>query len=178
MSLTVSGANGTDTRIKRDLIAVGSLAELQADNQDPEFVNTPAFWLSMAVSPAVATFLALRDHVDRRRQAGQGVATDGHGLIALIQARRAGTGPGAVDLAIEAFLDGATRARHRLDGSALDHLNQSTGIVDDLQRLLLIEAIVQKVNPDGARLTAMNQAIEERLGELASALDGLSRETE
>ncbi len=127
----------------------------------------------MAVSPAVATFLALRDHVDRRRQAGQGVATDGHGLIALIQARKAGTGPGAVDLAIEAFLDGATRARHRLDGSALDHLNQSTGIVDDLQRLLLIEAVVQKVNPDGARLTAMNQAIEERLGELASALDGL-----
>ena len=178
VSLTVSGANGTDTRIKRDLIAVGSLAEIQADNRDPEFVNTPAFWLSMAISPAVATFLALRDHVDRRRQAGQGVATDGHGLVALIQARKAGTGPGAIDLAVEAFLDGATRARHRLDGSALDHLNQSTGIVDALQRLLLIEAVVQKVKPDDGRLTAMNQAIEERLGELASTLDGLSRETE
>ena len=178
VTLTVSGPNGTDTRIKRDLIAVGAAAELQADNQDPEFVDTPAFWLSMAVSPPVAAFLALRDHLEKRRQDGQAVTEQGHGLVTLIQARKAGTGPGAVDLAIEAYLDQATRARHRLDGSARDNLDQSTGIADDLRRLLLIEAVVSVVNPDGSRLAAMNQAIEERLTDLTSALDGLDRSTQ
>jgi hypothetical protein len=178
VTLTVTGPNGTDTRVKQDLIAVGSLAELQADNQDPEFVNTPAFWVTMAVSPPVAAFLALRDHVDRRRQSGQGMVNEGHGLVSLIEARKTGTGPGTVDLAIQTFLDSATRARHRLDGSALDNLDQSTGIAEDLRRLLLIEAVVGTVKPDDPRLTAMNEAIEERLGDLGSALGGLDRSTQ
>jgi hypothetical protein len=178
VTLTVSGAPGTDTRVKRDLIAVGTAAELKADNQDVEFLQTPAFLLTLAVSPPLAAFLAVRDHIEQRRQAGQEVVSDGHGLGALILNRRSGGSVTATDLAIESFLNSATRARHRLDGNALDHLDRSTGIAGELRNLLLMEALVSRISPDDTRLTAFNQAIEGRVQEFVSTLDGLGRSTE
>jgi PKD repeat protein len=178
VTLTVLGANGSDTRIKRDLIAVGSAAELLAERQDPEFIDTPAFWLTMAISPPVAVFLGIRDHVDRQRQDGQELVTDGHALVALIEGRAATTSEGAVDLAIEKFMDKGTRARHRLDGLALENLDRSSTIAEDLQRALLVELAVRSVSPDDTRLTAMNLAIQDRVEEFASAIDGLDRATQ
>ncbi len=178
VTLTVSGEPGTDTRVKRDLIAVGTAAELKADNQDVEFIRTPAFFLTFAVSPPLAAFLAVRDHIEQRRQSGQGLVAEGRDLGILILNRRSGGSVTATDLAVDAFLNSATRARHRLDGTALDQLDTSTGIAEDLRNLLLMEALVSRISPDDTRLTALNQAIEGRVQEFVSTLDGLGRSTE
>lgn len=178
VTLTVAGANGTGSRIKQDLIAVGPLAQLQATRQEPAFVDTPAFWVAAAVSPPLAAFLAARDRIESRRQDGQGLLDAGHGLIALIGARDDGTSPGAMSLAIEAYLDRAGRAHGRFDGPAQERLDRSAGIAADLQRLLMIEALVRKVSPDDTRLTAMNQAIEERLQDFSAALEELGRDSQ
>ena len=178
VTLTVSGADGTGSRIKQDLIAVGTLAQLQATRQEPAFVDTPAFWVAAAVSPPLAAFLAARDRIESRRQDGQGLLDAGHGLLALVGARDDGTSPGAMSLAIEAYLDKAGRARSRFDGPAQARLDRSTGIAADLQRLLMIEALVRNVSPDDARLTAMNQAIEDRLQDFSATLEGLGRDTQ
>ena len=178
VSLTVTGVNGTASRIKPDLIAVGTFAQLQAQRQDPPFAETPAFWVAMAVSPPLAVVLAIRDRVERRRQDGQGLLDAGHGLVALIAARNAGTLPGAMDLAIEAYLEKSRSARGGFDGRALTSLDSSTSIAEDLHRLLMVEALVSRVSPDDARLQQMNAAIEERLQDFSAALEGLGRDTQ
>jgi hypothetical protein len=42
----------------------------------------------------------------------------------------------------------------------------------------MIEALARRVSPDDSRLTAMNEAIEERLQDFATALEGLGRTTQ
>ncbi len=174
----MSGPAGTDTRIKRGLIAVGNAAELQAERTDPYFVDTPAFWLALAISPPIAALLGIRDRADRQRQDGQGLVTDGHALVALIEGRSATTSEGAVDLAIEKFLDKASRARQHLDGLALEDLDRSTTILENLGQALLVELAIRLVAPDDARLAAMNQNIQDRLEEFVAALDGLDRDSQ
>ncbi len=83
-----------------------------------------------------------------------------------------------MDLAIEAYLDKAGAARSRFDGPAQASLDGTTATAVDLQRLLMIEALVRRVSPDDSRLTAMNEAIQERLQDFATALEGLGRTTQ
>lgn len=174
VTLTVWGPDGRDTRVKEHLIAVGSLAELEADNQDPEFVDQPAFWLTLAVSPPVAFFLALRDHLDHDRRAITDTTDEGRALVKLIEARNASTTPGAVDQALEAFLDGTTRIRHRLDGNALEHLDQSSSIARDLRDLLVAELALRTADPNDPRLADLGQRILDRVDEFNAAIDQLA----
>ena len=62
--------------------------------------------------------------------------------------------------------------------SAQTSLDRTTATATDLQRLLMIEALARRVSPDDSRLTAMNEAIEERLQDFATALEGLGRATQ
>ena len=173
VTLTVWGPDGRDTRIKENLVAVGSLAELQAENQDPAFTDQPAFWLTLAVSPALAAFLAVRDHIDRQRSAITSTTDQGHALANLIVARNTATTAGAVDHALEAFMDTAARLRHRLDGSARDNLDQSTSVLAGLRSVLLFEAAVRQVDPNDPRLTDLGQQVTDRLDEFNAAIDQL-----
>ena len=173
VTLTVWGPDGRDTRIKQNLIAVGSIAEFQAEHQDPAFTNQAAFWLTLAVSPPLAAFLAIRDHVDRQREAITSTTDQGHTLATLIATRNASTTPGAVDLAIESFLDAASRFRHRLDGTALENLDRSTSLLADLRRILLFETALNQVDPNDPRLSDLGQQVTDRLDEFNAAIDQL-----
>ena len=173
VTLTVWGPDGRDTRVKENLIAVGSIAELQAENQDPAFTDQPAFWLTLAVSPPLAAFLTVRDHIDRQRVAITSTTDQGHALSTLIVARNTTTTAGAVDHALEAFMNTASRFRHRLDGSARDNLDQSTSVLAGLRNTLLFEAAVRQVDPNDPRLTDLGQQVTDRLDEFNAALDQL-----
>ena len=173
VTLTVWGPDGRDTRVKSDLIAVGSIAEAQAERRDPSFTDQPAFWVALAVSPMIAGIIALRDTLDRNSSAVTTLADDGHQLAALIAVRNASTTAAQVDAAIEAFNNQAARLRHRLDGSALANLDRSTTVLGQLRHLLLFEAAVSQVDPNDPRLTEAGQQITDLLDDFNAALDQL-----
>jgi PKD repeat protein len=173
VTLTVWGPDGRDTRIKENLIAVGSIAELLAENQDPAFTDQPAFWLTLAVSPPLAAFLAVRDHIDRQRSAITSTTEQGDALATLIVARNTTTTAGAVDLALESFMNAATRFRHRLDGSARDNLDQAASVLSGLRDILLFEKAIRQVDPNDPRLTDLGQQVTDRLDQFNAAIDQL-----
>ena len=175
VTLTVWGPDGRDTRVKSDLIAVGSIAEAQAERRDPSFTDQPAFWVALALSPMVAGIIALRDTLDRNSSAITTLTDDGHQLATLIAVRNASTTAAQVDAAIEAFNNQAARLRHRLDGSAQANLDRSTTVLGQLRHLLLFEAAVSQVDPNDPRLAEAGQQITDLLDDFNAALDQLGQ---
>ncbi len=173
VTLTVWSADGSDTRVKRDLIAVGNRAELLAQRQPPSVTDSPAWWVTLAVSPLAAGIWFLQDLQQGHRDDLRGLAQTGRTLSALVAARGSGTQTAALDLMIERYLQEAVVAHRRADSIQSDLIDRSTGAVEGLREALLLEGLLQTVDDSDAERGGVEGAIQDRLDELNATIDAI-----
>ena len=100
---------------------------------------------------------------------------NGRALSALVEARDPDTSVGALDLAIERFLEDALTARRRSDPTVSDLLDRSTGALDGLRQALLLESVLRQGDPTGERLGSVAADVQERLQEFIASIEALDR---
>ena len=174
MTLTVIDAAGHDVRAKQDLIAVGSTAQLRAARQT-SITDEPIWWVSLAVSPWVAGAWLIADRLGQSGVTLPQLVRNGRALSALVEARDPDTSVGALDLAIERFLEDALTARRRSDPTVSDLLDRSTGALDGLRQALLLESVLRQGDPTGERLGSVAADVQERLQEFIASIEALDR---
>ncbi len=175
MTLTIVGADGHDTRVKQDLIAVGPAAQLAADRQ-ASITDQPVWWLTLAVSPWVAGAWLLVDRLGETDVSLPQLVRNGRALATLVEARDPDTSVGALDLALERFLTDALIARRRSDPTVADLIQRSSDRLDGLRQALLLEAVLRRSDGTGDRLTQVAADVQERLQEFVAAIEALDRQ--
>lgn len=175
VTLTVVGPDGHDTRVKQDLIAVGTAAQLVAARQT-SITDEPIWWVTLAVSPWVAGAWLVVDRLGEPDVTLRQLVRNGRALAALVEARDPETSVGALDLAIERFLADALTARRRSDPTVADLLDRSRGSLDGLRQALLLEAVLRQADPTGDGLGQVAADVQERLQEFIAAIEALDRE--
>ena len=175
MTLTIVGADGHDTRVKQDLIAVGSAAQLAAARQ-ASITDEPVWWLTLAVSPWVAGAWLLADRLGEADVSLPQLVRNGRALATLVEARDPETSAGALDVAIERFMTDALIARRRGDPTVADLIERSSTRRDGLRQALLLEAVLRRSDAPGDRLTEVAGDVQERLQEFIAAIEALDRE--
>lgn len=177
MTLTVSSEGGSDTRVKRDLIAVGVRAQLQAELEEPSVTDNPAWWVALAVSPLAAAIWYLQDQQQGHAADTRSLVRTGRVLAALVQARGTETSAGALDLVVERYLEEALLARRRADPIQADRIDRSTAAVDGVRQALLLDALLQSAGASDTELGDVRGAIQDRIDELTASLDALEAES-
>lgn len=174
VSLAVWGAEGSDVRVKRDLIAVGTLANVVAGLGRDEITEQPAWWVALAVSPWLAGAWYVVDRMTTPQVALEKVVDDGHALAALIAARDSTTSIGSLDVVIERWVTNALIGRRRANDAARDAYDRSLRDVDGLREALLLESLVRQASPE--QLAGATTAVQERIQEFVASIEALGRE--
>ena len=173
MTLTIVGADGHDTRIKEDLIAVGPAAQLAAGRGS--VTDEPAWWVALAISPWVAGAWLMADRLGQPEVTLPQMVRNGRALATLVEARDPTTSVGALDLAVQRFLSDALTARRRSEPTIADLLDRSSSRLDGLRQALLLEATLRRADPTGAGLAEATADIQERLQEFIASIEALDR---
>ena len=175
VTLTIVGTEGSDTRVKQDLIAVGAAAQRAADRQR-SITDEPGWWVALIVSPWVAGAWLVADRLAQPDVTLPQLVRNGRALATLIEARDPETSIGALDLAIERFLSDALTARRRSEPTVADLLDRSTDRLDGLRQALLVEATLRQADPNGEGLGSIAADIQERLQEFIASIEALDRQ--
>jgi hypothetical protein len=175
VTLTIISVDGHDTRIKQDLIAVGTAAQLALGRQS-SVTDEPAWWIALAVSPWVAGAWLLADRLGQSDLTLPQLVRNGRALATLVEARDPATSVGALDRAIERYLTDALTARRRSDPTVTDLIDRSTSRLDGLRQALLLEATLRRADPSGEGLGQAAADVQERLQEFIASIEALGRE--